>query len=482
MTRSSPALAIDHAPTLDALFAEPAQEAAYAIAEIEGALPKWRRGAYYVNGPASFGLGEVRYQHWLDGDGMVAALRFEDGTTHFASRFVGTRKRTDETREGRALYRAFGTRFEGDRLRRNLMLEPPVNVAVQPFAGTLLALGEQSLPLELDPVTLETRGEFDFGGALNEVSPFAAHAKIDPTSGHLFNFGVAYAADRTTLTLYEFDKHGRRVSRRRQPLDAPYTIHDFALAPRFAVFHAGPYLMHVERLLAGGTLLDALEFDARRPSELLLVPRTKGAEPKRIRVDEGYCLHMINAFEEAETLVVDLILYERPLYAEYHPLPNLFADVSKGRVVRYAVNLETGEATNATLAGYDAAPDFPSIDPELVGKAYDQFWCLGISAAGAPGRKFFDQLVRMSSSGDDVDCFTLPQGEHFGGEPAYVAGPTPEEAVVIVEVFRPEAVGGRCGFALFRAHDLAAGPVVEIPLSTKILPGFHSSFAKEVRQ
>jgi len=39
------------------------------------------------------------------------------------------------------------------------MLEPPVNVSVYPFAGSLLAFGEQTLPYELDPVTLETRGD-----------------------------------------------------------------------------------------------------------------------------------------------------------------------------------------------------------------------------------------------------------------------------------------------------------------------------------
>ena len=171
MSRAAAEPAADYAPGLDALFAEPAEEASYAIESVAGALPQWLRGTYYVNGPASFGRGEVRYKHWLDGDGMVVALRFQEGSVHFASRYVGTRKRSEETRAGRALYRTFGTCFEGDRLRRNLMLEPPVNVAVQPYAGTLLAMGEQSLPIELDPATLETRGEFDFHGALNEVSP-----------------------------------------------------------------------------------------------------------------------------------------------------------------------------------------------------------------------------------------------------------------------------------------------------------------------
>ena len=51
---------------------------------------------------------------------------------------------------------------------------------------------------------------------------------------------------------------------------------------------------------------------------------------------------------------------------------------------------------------YDRTPDFPAIDPSLSGKDYDDFWMLGISAAGPPGRKFFDQLAHGSWSRSKV--------------------------------------------------------------------------------
>lgn len=457
--------------TLDALFSAPAEEAAYPVEAAVGRLPDWLAGGYYVNGPGGFQTGDVAYRHWLDGDGMVVGLRFDRGRTRFCSRFVDSRKRCQERRAGRALYRTFGTGFPGDRLRRNVMLEPPVNVAVQPFAGALLALGEQSLPLELDPDTLETRSEYDFHGALNEVSPFAAHAKIEASSGRLVNFGVSYGSARTTLTLYEFDSDGRKISRRREALEAPYTIHDFALSERYAVFHVGRYLLRAERLLAGGTLFDALEYDAERPCELLLAPRAKAEPVRRIKVDGGYCLHLINAFEQDGVLTVDLILYERPLYPEYQPLPRLFETVSRGRPMRYRLSADASEAQGEPLIGYDAAPDFPSLDPRRLGRPYGAFFCLGMSACGRPGSKFFDQLVRLSWDGDEPAVYTLPAGEFFGGEPAVAPGPEPDEDAVIVQRF-----AGQPRIALFRAVDIAAGPIAEIPLSTRILPGFHAVF------
>ncbi len=120
---------------------------------------------------------------------MVCAVHFGPEGARFANRFVQTRKLQEEDAAGRFVYRGFGTAFAGDQLRGSIMLEPPVNVSVYPFAGSVLAFGEQTLPYELDPVTLETRGEYDFHGKLNHLSPFCrARHKVDPASGHLLNF------------------------------------------------------------------------------------------------------------------------------------------------------------------------------------------------------------------------------------------------------------------------------------------------------
>src|SRR5215212_5327003 len=143
----------DHAPLIERAFSFTPREQSYAVEEIEGEVPGYVRGTYYLNGPARFSRGRLRYRHWLDGDGMVCALRFEGGRAHFTSRFVRSAKLAAEEEAGRPVFRGFGTSFEGDRLKRGVMLETPANVSVYPYAGALLAFGEQGLPYELDPST-----------------------------------------------------------------------------------------------------------------------------------------------------------------------------------------------------------------------------------------------------------------------------------------------------------------------------------------
>ena len=138
----------DFAPLIERAFCLEVNERSYSIENIDGTVPPFIQGTYYLNGPARFSRSGLNYLHWLDGDGMICALHFAGGVPHFTNRFVRSAKFVAEEQAGRPLFRAFGTTFEGDRLKRGLMLESPVNVSVYPYAGTLLAFGEQGLPVE----------------------------------------------------------------------------------------------------------------------------------------------------------------------------------------------------------------------------------------------------------------------------------------------------------------------------------------------
>ncbi len=247
----------DHAPGLEQLFSLNPPELSYSIEEITGEVPDFLRGTYYLNGPARFARAGLQYRHWLDGDGMVCALRFERGRVVFINRFVRSHKFITEESAGYPIFRTFGTAFEADYMKRGIALESPVNVSVYPYAGRLLAFGEQGLPWELDPLTLETRGVFTFGKRLNDVSPFAAHPKVDPATGEMFNFGVSFSATQPTLNVYRFGAQAQLLYRKRLRLDFPCSMHDFAMSPSYAVFYLSPYIVDIETLLRRGSDPDA---------------------------------------------------------------------------------------------------------------------------------------------------------------------------------------------------------------------------------
>jgi carotenoid cleavage dioxygenase-like enzyme len=467
---------IDHAPLLERAFRPSADEHAGVPVPVRGSLPAYVRGTCYLNGPGRFARGSVRYRHWLDGDGMVCALAVGDGCT-LTNRFVRSEKFAREEAEGRAIFRTFGTSFPGDELKRGIGLVSPVNVSVYPYTGTLLAFGEQGLPWELDPTTLDTRGVYTFGGQLNEITPFSAHPKIDYRTHELFNFGVSFSAEHPALNVFRFAPDRRLVYRRRVRLPYASSMHDFAISGRYLVFYVSPLVLSMGRLLQGSTLMDALTWQPELGAHLVIVSRETGELVASLDAGRTHCLHLVNAFDdERGRLVVDLIEFEKPLYPEYQIVPDLFTDTFRGHPVRLVVDVPAARLVERVDIAYDCSPDFPQHDPDVTGQPYDQFWMLGISRAGRPGRKFFDELVRVSWDTRDVDVYRVPERQYLGGEPIFIPDRSrPHSGTVMCQLFDAETSAS--SFVAFDAFNVAAGPIATIAMPSFVPFLFHSVFA-----
>ncbi|MEO8277479.1 MAG: carotenoid oxygenase family protein [Thermoanaerobaculia bacterium] len=467
---------IDFAPGLEAAFAAPTAEIALGEIALAGELPAFLRGALYLVGPARFERGGQRYRHWLDGDGMVAALHFEDGAPRAVARYVRTEKWVEEEAAGRALYRTFGTAFPGDRLRRGRALASPANVSVHPFAGRLLVFGEQGLPYDLDPVDLATRGRFDFG-CLNEATPFSAHPAVDPESGELVNFGLSFAVDRPMLHLFRFDPSGDLTARSRVELGHPYSVHDFSLSQRYAVFALSPYLLDVGPLFdSGATVAESLRWHPELGACLALVDRLSGELVASIPIGHRYCLHQVNAFDDGGELVVDFLELEEPVYPDYDGLPDLFLDVRPAHVVRLRVDPGAGRIVERRESAAGLAADFPVIDSQRAGGPCETFWMLAISRTGESGRKFFDRLQRFDwRRGGVVDEYAASPPRYLAGEPVFVPeSPGAEAGVVLCHELD---VAERCSrFLVLDAFDLSRGPVAQLTMPSPLHLGFHAAY------
>src|SRR5215467_8716146 len=347
---------MDFAPGIEAAFPAEFEEFDCPLECVEGKIPEFVRGSYYLNGPGRFKLNDLSYRHWLDGDGMVSRLRFDAEGVHFRNRYVLSRKLVEEQSAGKPLFRTFGTSFANSRLNRvNNGLESPVNVSVYPFGNRLLAFGEQGLPWELDPDTLETIGQFTFNGRLNDASPFAAHPKIDPATGTMFNFGIFFSNENPRLYFYCLGPEGLRY-RKAVPLPYPCSVHDFSLSEHYAIFYLSPYLLDIKAFQQDGqTVMDSLHWEPERGSNLLLLDRSNGEVVASLPIGNHYCLHLINSFEQNGCIYVDLLEFEEPIYRQYQPIPSLFQSVPPGGPVRLVVDLHSQQLVQRAEIRYPQA-------------------------------------------------------------------------------------------------------------------------------
>ena len=139
------------------------------LTPVRGTIPPDLVGTLYRNGPGRLERNGQRVHHPFDGDGMITALRFQEGAVALSNRFVRTAGWQEEEAAGKVLYRGvFGSQKPGGPLANafDLRLKNIANTGVVQLGDQLLALWEAAEPHALDPRTLETHGISRLGGVL----------------------------------------------------------------------------------------------------------------------------------------------------------------------------------------------------------------------------------------------------------------------------------------------------------------------------
>ncbi len=470
-------------PTCHGGLANLDEEFEYWIDDVEGQVPANLSGTFFRNGPGRQRIGETRYGHWFDGDGMVCAFTFANGRVHFRNRYVRTPKYVDETEAQAVRYRGFGTQLPGG-LRANFLKLPanPANTNTVYHGEHLLALNEGGKPWALDPATLQTLGEFDYAGGLARNDVFSAHGKIHPETGDYFNFGagisgVSWRGVKACLNLYRIAPSGRLERRSQLPLTAFPFCHDFALTRKHAVFFINSIVFGgMGRMLLGmNTIADQMHFDASMPMQIIVVDLDTLNVVSRIETDPGAIIHFANAFDDGDRIIVD------GMYAEGFEASDTLQDVfntenrfNGGAYVRFTLNTRSGQVTREPVVSHES--EFPTINPALTGARHPVCYTACSIPNGA--NSFFNAIQRVTFEGDST-LVTLPPGT-YGSEPLFAPATDargPEDGYLLEVVY--DGYRHRSELQIYRADDIR-NRVATLRLKHHVPHQFHGFFTERV--
>jgi len=440
---------------------------------VTGEIPKALRGSLYRNGPNPQFAPRGPY-HWFAGDGMLHAFHIDDGRVSYRNRWVRTPKWVLEHEHGEGLSGAFGNpRFSDPRI---VALNSTIaNTNVVWHAGRLLALEEAHAPFEVDPTTLDSRGSFDWGGAL--VGPMTAHPKIDPVSGEMVFFGYAakgrFTAD---VSLHTVDAGGALV--RSQWMQAPYAsmVHDFVVTRRWIILPIFPLTGSMERAIKGAP---PYAWEPDKGTHIALVPRDGPAGDARwFAGDPCYVFHPMNAFETDDGKVCcDMMKYPvAPLF----PLPDgspSSATPPVAKLVRWTFDPAGGTDRFSEVALDDHPGEFPRLDERYACLPYRHgYFQSGVVTDPARGRESGSCIAHIDLQSGRVEQWRPGPGEQCG-EPVFV--PRSESAAegdgfLLCVVWR--AAENRSDLAVFDAGSVPDGPIALAHLSHRVPAGFHGNW------
>ena len=430
---------------------------------VEGKLPAGLSGTLYRNGPnPQFEPRDANY-HWFVGDGMLHAFTLGQGRVTYRNRWVRTNKWRLEHDAGQALFGSWGNPMTTD--PSVMGAESGVaNTNIVQHAGRLLALEEAHAPFQISGPELDSIGSFDLGGKVT------AHPKTCPLTGEMVFF--AYADDPMPLSSKVSwgvaDATGKLL--KRETFEAPYCsmIHDFAVTRDHVVIPVLPLTGSLQRAMAGKP---AFAWEPEKGGQLAVMRRDQGVASLRwIDAPKGYVFHVMNAYDEGETIIVDVMRYaSAPLF------PN--ADGTRGEnaaayLVRWTIDLTTGTVTETLLD--DLAGEFPRFDERLSGLPYRHGWFVGQSLK--PGDFRANIIAHIDLETGQRTDWTVPAGDAISEAVFTPASPdAPEgEGWLTAVVYRGQL--NLSELVVLNAQDVAAGPVASARLPRRAPFGFHGNW------
>lgn len=454
------------------------------LALLEGVVPADLNGAFYRVAPDPQYPPIAGDDIWFNGDGMVTRFRFKQGEVSLKQRWVRTAKFKLEREAGRALFGAYRNPLTDDPSVKGT-IRGTANTNVVVHGGRLLALKEDSPPVAMDPETLETIGEWDFGGKLTSET-FTAHPKFDPETGEMLAFGYAAKGLCTKdMVYYVIDRAGEIVSE--TWFEIPYycMMHDFAITADYAIFHVVPIVGSWERLRAG---LPHFGFDRGRPVHLGVLSRhDPKAGVRWFCAPTVFASHVMNAFNEGTRVHFDVPMSAGnmfPFFPDTEGAP-FQPEEAQGRMTRWTVDLSANSDEIKMEPLADLIGEFPRIDDRWTGKRYRHGWQLvqdmdkpvdlpgGRSAAG----------LMMNSLGQ-IDLETGETQTWWAGpksslqEPAFISRPNSDregDGYLVAVENRLAEMGSQ--LLLFDALAVARGPIARLELPFRLRAGLHGNWA-----
>lgn len=460
-------LVTEQNPYLLGTFAPVAHEIACPLTEVvHGAIPRDLHGAYVRNGPNPQYAPDGRY-HWFDGDGMLHAVRFENGRAFYTNRYIRTSGYEAESAAGKNLWRGLREPIVRERLPEPW--KDTSNTDVKCHAGKLITSWYLSgTPYRLDPLTLETLGPDDFGGKWNHK--VSAHVKVDEATGEMLFF--EYGPFPPFMRYGVVDADGVLVHSTDVPLSAPRLPHDMAHTDTYAI------LMDLSVFpdpasLAKGRWKSGFHPDV--PSRFAILPRRGvSADVRWFEASACYIYHVVNAWDEPDAVVMIAHRVNPRCFLEIPAEPSEFEKMLRNltmdaELYRYRFDLKTGKTTETQLD--DRNTEFPTIDQRVSGRKGRYGYAMDIPRTSPLD---FAGIVKFDLASGTSRRYELPKGFYCSEAPFAPRIGSQGEDDGYLTSFVVDEIDGHSEVWIFDAASVELGPVCKLRLPRRVPRGFHA--------
>lgn len=461
----------DHGSMLTGPFAPVMSEETLTDLPVIGKIPTDLNGVYLRNGPNPRFKPQGKY-HPFDGDGMIHAAHFQNGTVTYRNKWVRTEGWKANDEQGKESYWGIFSTLKG---REDMPMADVANTDVIGHAGKAVATWYLAgKPHLLDPISLETLEAVDYSAAPGQG--VSAHPKVDEITGEMMFFD--YFEHHPYMAYGVVSKTGELVHHVQVELPGNRLPHDMGITENYSILHDLP-VYHDEAALAVGR--HKIRFNKSMPARFGVIPRFGQSEDvKWFEFSSCFLYHVVNCWEEGDDIVM--------VACRFMPIKNDDGSIDEvrtaktiahlgmqARLWRYRMNMKTGECHEECLNA-DHNIEFPSYDSSKTGR-YSQY---AYFVDHNPDTLHWTGIRKFNTdTGESLGDFSDGHDHCWYSEPWFAPANNPQsEDNGYVIVFMWDDKKKKQELQVFDALNINDGPIARVLMPKHVPVGFHACWMK----
>jgi carotenoid cleavage dioxygenase len=436
--------------------------------EVEGSWPTSLDGVFYRVGPDPQYPKDARYAGDIpfDGEGHVSMFRIRNGHVDYKTRYARTQRWKAQHDARRSLFGMYRNPLTDDPSVKGLS-RGTANTQLFLHHGKLLVFKEDSPPVHMDPLTLDTIDDYyTFGGKLASQT-HTAHPKVDPLTGEYIGFGYE-ATELLSKDIFVFSADRNGAVNWSTTVQAPYAgmMHDFAVTQRHIVLYLTNMVADMDRIRAGGV---HFTYDPGVPCYMGVMRR--GGDGRDLKWFTGanlFCTHLMGGWSDGDRIVTDWDGGEGNQFPFFPGKEPFEPRKATGLIRRFTIDLSSRSNDR-----YQVETLFPEVSGVL-SRQDDRFHTLpyryGYLNAGS-GWAIFDQQAKT------VQQVSVP--DYRLSEMTFVPRrkDAPEGDGYLIGIGSSTKENGRSDLILIDTKDIAAGPVARVKMPFQVVGQVHGFWA-----
>ncbi len=348
--------------------------------QIEGMVPKDLDGVLYRNGFGKFEGHKFKFNHLFDSLALLMKFNFTNQEIFLTTKLADSHY-YNISQHHIPPYRTLGG--TNPCMNSFMELDTMMHLNHDNLNANIIRIGEKLITVsDVSGGNIIDENTLNIIGKTNLKKPFldmitSTHPIGLKDSQYLYNYESEILDNK--YKFYRMNKYNSELKKEyflEIPTKKISYVHSFSLTPNYLIFIEYPFYWNVTEIILSTNILPSMKWEPNSYANIIVINLNTNKVEKTFETAPFFSFHHVNAYEEDNDIILDLIAYNDSSCINTFYMDNLLKNATfpGGYLSRFHLNMYNNKYYRYNILGTKINFEMPSINNEHRGQYYNYLY------------------------------------------------------------------------------------------------------------